>query len=312
MEPVFSLPRGGDLRLDCKRHGPKLADHLAFQVTRAPHDLGNHVRRVLYCYEAGDSNALCAALIDLNLALGSRGHALRLRLLEGARSKLDAQHYRFLADRLETGVQQNDVMLLRLCTRLCRGILGETQLLTATQAHASDRDPLLEAREFLEYSDIAKAQEVLETAIVADPARAELHYDLLEIYSSTRDRNRFIRTLRSIPDAHNPLYEVWEAVGIFLYGEDWDSIQQSLARQDRDPLVEAREYLEYSQIEKAREVLESALLRDPQRADLHAELLDIYRSTRDRQNLRRFLSQIDPANNPLVAEWEALAASVET
>ncbi len=68
-----------------------------------------------------------------------------------------------------------------------------------------------------------------------------------------------------------------------------------------DVLAEARDYLEYGQIDAAREVLEQALRRDPGDAAIAAELLEIYRSTRDEDRLavmRHYLLETLPRLPP--------------
>jgi Tfp pilus assembly protein PilF len=72
-------------------------------------------------------------------------------------------------------------------------------------------------------------------------------------------------------------------------------------------LQEAQEHLEYGQIDEAREVLEAAILKDPQRPELHQDLLEIYRSTRAKEAFQSMRERIDTDSNPAAAAWQALA-----
>ena len=74
-----------------------------------------------------------------------------------------------------------------------------------------------------------------------------------------------------------------------------------------DVLAEARDYLEYSQINEARKVLEAAVLRDPHRAELHHELLDIYRSSHDVENFSTMFHRLNLEVGPLLKAWTQLA-----
>lgn len=62
-----------------------------------------------------------------------------------------------------------------------------------------------------------------------------------------------------------------------------------------DALEEARSHLEYGQVDAAREVLEQALREDPDNTLVAAQLLDVYRATRDTEGLaamRRYLADV--------------------
>jgi hypothetical protein len=71
----------------------------------------------------------------------------------------------------------------------------------------------------------------------------------------------------------------------------------------QDPLEAARSCLEYGQVEQARELLEDALLKEPWRADLHMDLLEIYGATRDGERLAAMWRLLDAAQNPAADAW---------
>ncbi len=77
----------------------------------------------------------------------------------------------------------------------------------------------------------------------------------------------------------------------------------------RDPLDEANECLEYGQIDAARRILEAAVLEQPDRAELHNDLLEIYQRTEDGENFHGMYEKLSARHNPLADSWELMAAS---
>lgn len=75
---------------------------------------------------------------------------------------------------------------------------------------------------------------------------------------------------------------------------------------EHDPLQLARDYVEFSQLDEAVRVLEQAILVHPERADLHSELLSLYRSTRDRAGSGRIHQELVRAGANLPPEWAQL------
>lgn len=75
----------------------------------------------------------------------------------------------------------------------------------------------------------------------------------------------------------------------------------------RDPLQLALECVEYSQLEEACAILEQAIEEEPQRVELHEELLDIYKSTRDEEAFMAFFDRLNEVGNPHSEAWEKVA-----
>ncbi|MEC4750553.1 hypothetical protein [Methylomicrobium sp. Wu6] len=73
-----------------------------------------------------------------------------------------------------------------------------------------------------------------------------------------------------------------------------------------DPLQLARDYVEFSQLDEAARVLEQAVLTRPERAELHRELLSLYRSTRDRTGFKRVHEELTRLGASLPPEWAQL------
>jgi hypothetical protein len=82
---------------------------------------------------------------------------------------------------------------------------------------------------------------------------------------------------------------------------------EALQNEDLDPLQEARDCLEYGQIIEAQCILEAAIIEQPDRAEIHHELLDIYRYTADEVSFYAMRNQLEAMHNPLAQLWEGMA-----
>jgi hypothetical protein len=81
--------------------------------------------------------------------------------------------------------------------------------------------------------------------------------------------------------------------------EDFSEVAQ-------DPLMLARASIEYSQLENATRILEQAILSQPERVELHAELILLYRSTRNEIGFNRFYQILSQKRINLPSEWNQL------
>lgn len=84
--------------------------------------------------------------------------------------------------------------------------------------------------------------------------------------------------------------------------------RQESAAPARDPLQEARECIEYCQLDQARDLLERAVLEQPHRAELHEELLGIYRATHDRGRYQAMRERLAARLDLLPDGWAAQEA----
>ena len=78
--------------------------------------------------------------------------------------------------------------------------------------------------------------------------------------------------------------------------------------QEHDPLSVARDYIEVSQLDEAITILEQAIMEQPERLELHDELLSLYRSTRDKSKFSRMYGALSDKQIILPPEWEQLKA----
>jgi hypothetical protein len=74
-----------------------------------------------------------------------------------------------------------------------------------------------------------------------------------------------------------------------------------------DALSLARDFIEYSQLSEAQTVLESAILAEPDRLELQAELLELYQSTRNAIGFNQMLKQLTDADMDVPDAWQQLS-----
>lgn len=192
-----------------------MAEHLAHTIAATPANLLCHTRRIYFFFDRLDGDGLYSALVDLFLALGDKGAALRRRLLNGSRERLDPEQFRALWrwQHKDSPVAEKDRPAASQSV-LSQGITGIRKLVQVFYTETeSQRDPLLEAREHIEYFQIDEARELLENAIFMQPEREELHAELIHLYQATRDIDG-LRTMREKLSQTMPkLPECWLNLG---------------------------------------------------------------------------------------------------
>jgi hypothetical protein len=188
-----------------------LAEHLAHAIAATPTDLLRHTQRIFFYFDRNDSDGLFAALLDLFIALGNSGSPLRERLLIGSRTHLLDEHFAVLSSWLEEGIPCEEKDLPpHAKSILSRGITGVRELVKVSDDSLdSTRDPLVEAREHMEYFQINEARGLLEAAIFENPEREELHTELVQLYQATRDAPRLQAMREKLTQLLPKLPECW-------------------------------------------------------------------------------------------------------
>lgn len=79
------------------------------------------------------------------------------------------------------------------------------------------------------------------------------------------------------------------------------------AQAQRDVLELAHDFIEYSQLDEAMTTLEQGLEQAPNRRDLQALLLELYKSTDNSGRFQRCYDKIGKSGEPLMNEWQQLA-----
>jgi tetratricopeptide (TPR) repeat protein len=211
LNPVFQLSGLHELNIDAEVDSSEVQDYFAHLIARYPGDLRSHVQRINLHVARGEPDRTYGALLDLFIALGAKGESLRKRMLQAAYSTLTKETFEVFSVNIERGISSTDVTPTAASSVLTKGVQGTSQLITRVEAnHAPSQDALAEAHACLEYGQISEAQSILEQALLAQPEKEELHQDLLEIYQSTGDRQRFHEMLDTLGKDQNPYSELWE------------------------------------------------------------------------------------------------------
>ncbi|MGR9105969.1 MAG: type IV pilus assembly protein FimV [Gammaproteobacteria bacterium] len=216
-EICFHIPESGELHLDLGNREASALEYLKYCVLRNPADLLSHLRRIMLVDDSGDSEELYAALIDLFIALGSKGESLRSRLLRRYRTKLGNTRYPVLAQFLKHGANGRNVFsCLSVLSKGVSGTCSLIQRMSDESAPDKSRDPLQEAREYLEYSQIDQARLILERAVLEYPQRIDYQQELLQLYRAVRDSKNFKKIHNQLKSSGKPLSDDWNAISKFL------------------------------------------------------------------------------------------------
>ncbi len=171
----------------------KILDHLAHRIQRAPADLIAHLQRLKIYHQCDNGEGVYGALLDLFIALGEKGSALRLRLLRGVAARLTQSQLALFKVGMQRGLLATDVMPLSRYSRLSGAVSGSLNLSEAQTEVARVADTALidEVRDLLNSGQIELAQKRLEQALQQSPQQAELSLELLMIYRHTQNRDAF-------------------------------------------------------------------------------------------------------------------------
>jgi hypothetical protein len=177
-----------------ERDEPELDDHLSHAIATQPTQLLAHTRRIFLKYWKKDGDGLYSALVDLFLVLGQqKGYALRKRLLWGSRDRLSACHFQALRLWLNAAETPQEADIPPASQSLfLHGVRGSLELVTLFEQMEYHRDPLIEAREYIEFSQLEEARSLLEASVLQQPTRDDLLRELLELYNATRDTVHYL------------------------------------------------------------------------------------------------------------------------
>lgn len=206
VEPLFRMSGNTSLIIDADGWEQYAAQYLAHAIRRTPADLRLHTQRIFLHLKKSAAEELYGALVDLFIVLSTKGLALRQQMLHRAKTVLNKEQFGLLDSTLEEGLKDTDTITCCDSSLLSRGFSSTDALVfkLGVSAHHQDKDPLQEARDYMEYGEVKEAQSVLEEAIFEHPGRLELHHDLLEIYERTNavdDFHLFYSQLHDISDS---------------------------------------------------------------------------------------------------------------
>jgi hypothetical protein len=211
-DPAFGLDDSNSLLPNKKFNTPSGRRHLATRIARDHSDIQAHIQRIYLLLDSRDSEEMIfGALIDLFLALGAKGHELREAVLKIARPQLHEKDYQFLVQRLKNGLQRMDVLPASEDSVLDRAIFGRRYLVVRQRTKAPVvTDAVDIALMHLEDGDIKGACDVLESALLSDPANIAVEAELLEIYRRSRDDAGFLNMRKQLESAGATLGAEWD------------------------------------------------------------------------------------------------------
>ncbi|MDD1622197.1 MAG: hypothetical protein LUQ11_12020 [Methylococcaceae bacterium] len=195
-------------------NGDQALNALVFKVRRNPKDLNAHLRRIYFCYQKRLSAQLFAALLDFVIILQGKGLAICRRMIGGSRAQLDSQQVATLIK----AVDDEDSRRGNSFSLFTSGLVGTCELFEYHQRGEKEHDFLVLANDFIEYSQLEQAMDVLEMGITVSPDRQDLQEALLELYKSTRNRTRFEGFYKTLRETGVPLMDEWRSMAIFFEG----------------------------------------------------------------------------------------------
>ena len=159
------------------------AEFLARKIKRNPRDLLSHVQRIYLNYVQKNEEAYFGAVVDLLIALGSNGLALKKSVLRPTYGLLENEHEAFIKKHLHSGINATQLIPTRE-SRLSKGLSSTAAIVIGKAADDLNIKPLPSAREKLSSGNLVTAQVILENALEQDPGDIEIAYELLELYRS--------------------------------------------------------------------------------------------------------------------------------
>lgn len=189
--------------------------HLVYLVARKPKRIITHVQRIYYCYQANLPEQLFAALVDLLIVLNRRGKEISRRMIIGTKTKLSDEQFEVLQKFM---TEKSDAALLagNQYSVLSKGLIGTRNLSQRTETDKQTHDPLDLAHDYIEYSQLDEAKNILEESIIDQPERIDLHHCLLELYKSTLDTAGFITMYNILSGLDIAMPDEWSTVQEFL------------------------------------------------------------------------------------------------
>lgn len=187
---------------------------LVYAVRRSPNDLLIHLQRIFACYTNASSEQLYAALIDLVTFLSGRGRSLAVRAITGCQKRLDKSQYRLLLDNI-TDPDQNPLPSTRY-TVIKQDIIGTRQLVRKIGQQQSRQNIMQLVQDHIEYSQLDAAMDLLEETILLNPDETTLQQQLLELYRSTNNEQRFRAMLRALEQNKLSVSPAWKELEQFF------------------------------------------------------------------------------------------------
>lgn len=209
---AFRLPEVKSLQFDESFEPLSTWRHFTHHIRRYPHDLRAHTQRVLLATQSPLHSKLAGTLQDLFITLSPSGQTLREELLELARPHLSNADINYFEDWVKNTIDPAQDAPWREGSILVSGnetkpkILIKLQKTTTTAQYASILD---EVYDCLEYGQVERARELLETECLRPAHDPRLDQELLNIYQYTRDQARLNQMINAMQQAGLTVPDSW-------------------------------------------------------------------------------------------------------
>ncbi len=193
VDPYLLIQNHTELQLSRLVEKDAALECLGHRILGKPADLRAHVQRILLLVKDGDGAALYSALLDLMIALGSHGQALKQRMLRLAEPLLAPATQAFFRERIAQGVTPDDPQITRVKGSLLRvsHVAGAPLVKRAAGSSPRPVSVMEQANALLEYGQLEQAVELLENALLQDPDQESEAELLLGLYRTLREEARW-------------------------------------------------------------------------------------------------------------------------
>ncbi len=192
-------------------------ERLVFSVSRNPKNLQAHLERIYFCYQEQLNDQLFGALVDLLIVLNKTGEALANRMVSGCQARLTGNQLNALINLIDNKETRTECLFYSCYSIFSKGLQSTSVLLRLVQdSIRTEQDPLDLARDFVEFSQIDNAVNVLEKAILTNHGRMELHNELLSLYRLTRNQAGFQRFYEELSHSDLTLPVEWKQLNDYF------------------------------------------------------------------------------------------------
>lgn len=200
-----------------KQSDESLYQQVVSKVVREPEKLMSHIQRIYLTFNLGMSEQLFASLVDLLWVLNGGGSALSSRMVMATQSLLTEQQIEILTFHFKR--KNTDLLVGNRFSVCTTGIVSNREMLFE-KSHKTvvDHDPLDIARDFIEYSQLDEALEILEEAVLNMPERKDIRIELLDLLKLTRNKQAFIRIRDALLEGDLSLTSDWQELSDFFMG----------------------------------------------------------------------------------------------
>jgi hypothetical protein len=210
---VFSIQEKHEFSLHHLLEEEDILENLVFEISKHPEHLITHIQRINYCFNKKNSELLFAALSDFFRVLDHKGLAISKRMYANVKSRLASDREEQLGQYLENTAELTE----NKCCVLGKGVIGTVNLVQQIYSQSDqEHDPLMLARDYIEFSQLEEAKHVLEKAIIEISQREALHIELLNLYKATKDANGFYKMNEALKALNNPLQDEWDKLNDFF------------------------------------------------------------------------------------------------